>query len=67
MGPWLFGFVGIQAARVIAERNPGISREMLDKAASPFGVLSVLIIFIIGGAFFIAFWRKGSSAAPETS
>ena len=62
MGPWLFGFVGVQAARIIERNNPGISRSALDKAASPFGVLSVLIIFIIGGCFYIAFWRAAKKA-----
>jgi len=58
MGPWLFGFVGVKAAQIIAKNNPGIAQSALDKAASPYGVLSVLVIFLIGGAFFIAFWRK---------
>ena len=57
MGPWLFGFIGKQAAAVIAENNPGISQAALDRAASPFGVLSVLLIFIIGAGFYAAFWR----------
>ncbi|MBI9102990.1 MAG: MFS transporter [Spirochaetales bacterium] len=56
MGPWLFGFAGIQAAKIIAKNNPGITQSALDKAASPYGVLSVLIIFIIGSGFYIAYW-----------
>lgn len=58
MGPWLFGFVGIQAAKMIKKNNPGIAQGALDKAASPYGVLSVLVIFIIGALFYILFWRS---------
>ena len=59
MGPWLFGTVGLIASRIIRKNNPGILQDALDKAAAPFGVLSVLLIFIIGAVFF-AFFLKAS-------
>ena len=65
MGPWLFGFIGIKAAEVISRKNPGITQAALDKAASPYGVLSVLVIFVIGAVFFAVFWKKSKSEGIE--
>lgn len=61
MGPWLFGFAGMKAAEIIKNNNPQITQDALDKAASPYGVLSVLVIFIIG-AFFYALYLKSSKS-----
>lgn len=55
MGPALFGFASITASRVIARKNPLLSQIDLDKSAAPYGVLSVLIIFILGSLFFYYF------------
>ncbi len=52
MGPALFGAVGVFAAKQIARNNPGMAQNLVDKAATPYGVLSVLIIFIIGAVLF---------------
>ena len=52
MGPWLFGFATLKAAEIIRSRQPDISRFALDKSAAPFGVLSVLIIFMAGALCF---------------
>jgi UMF1 family MFS transporter len=58
MGPWLFGFASLRAAQIISRRSPAISQLELDQSAAPFGVLSVLVIFIIGSIFFLAFTKK---------
>jgi UMF1 family MFS transporter len=65
MGPWLFGFVGKQAANIIKKNNPQITQDVLDKAASPYGVLSVLIIFIIGALFYVLYLKSSKSKALE--
>lgn len=58
MGPWLFGFVGLQAAKTISANNPEMTQSALDKAASPYGVLSVLLILAIGSVFYLLYWKE---------
>nr|WP_319777118.1 MFS transporter [uncultured Sphaerochaeta sp.] len=60
MGPWLFGFATLKAAEYFRSRQPGIEQFDLDRSAAPFGVLSVLVIFIIGAVFF-ALYTKGEN------
>ncbi|MDC7219900.1 MAG: MFS transporter [Spirochaetales bacterium] len=59
MGPWLFGFSTLKAAEFIRSRQPEISQMELDRSAAPFGVFSVLIIFVFGAIFF-ALYNKQS-------
>lgn len=65
MGPWLFGFVGLKAAQFIRENNPAITQDALDKAASPYGVLSVLLIFIIGAVFYALYLKSTKNEKLE--
>ncbi len=65
MGPWLFGTVGVLAAKIIKNNNPEIGQQALDKAASPFGVLSVLVIFIIGAIFYAIFLKADKNKKVE--
>ena len=65
MGPWLFGTVGLIASRVIRKNNPEILQDSLDKASAPFGVLSVLLIFIIGAVFFVFFLKASKKEKTE--
>ncbi|MDC7222955.1 MAG: MFS transporter [Spirochaetales bacterium] len=65
MGPWLFGFSTLKAAQFIRSRQPEISQYALDQSAAPFGVFSVLIIFIIGAAFFALYTRKVRETPAE--
>ncbi|MDC7125802.1 MAG: MFS transporter, partial [Spirochaetales bacterium] len=62
MGPWLFGFVGLQAAKIISKNNPGMALAAIDKASSPYGVISVLGIFIIGAVFYGLYWRTSKKS-----
>lgn len=64
MGPALFGWISITASRMIAERNPGMTQDIIDKTAAPYGVLSVLVIFIIGAVLFY-FSTKAAKEANE--
>lgn len=64
MGPSLVAFTSAFAADVI-KNNRGIganaSAETLleiSKQAAPWGILSILIIFIIGGTLYFAVWPK---------
>jgi MFS transporter, UMF1 family len=57
MGPWLFGFATLKAAQIIRSRRPGLTSFDLDRSAAPYGVLSVLVIFILGSLFFAAYRR----------
>jgi UMF1 family MFS transporter len=65
MGPWLFGFAGMKAAEIIKRNNPQITQDALDKAASPYGVLSVLIIFILGALFYVLYLKSSKSKTME--
>jgi UMF1 family MFS transporter len=67
MGPFLFGMVGLWASKIIQRNNPGMMQEALDKAAAPYGVLSVLVIFIIGAVFFIKFLKHNKKGELEQS
>jgi UMF1 family MFS transporter len=58
MGPWLFGTVAAIAKKRISEGNPELLDLALDKASAPYGVLSVLVIFIIGAVFYILFLKN---------
>jgi len=52
LGPVLFGAVGVWASKVIQRNNPDMAQDLVSKAATPYGVLSVLVIFIIGSVLF---------------
>ncbi len=67
MGPALFGAAGVWASRIILKNNPDIVQDALDKASAPYGVLSVLVIFIIGAIFFALFLKaKKRENAEQT-
>lgn len=68
MGPTLFGFSTAQAEKIIMAKR-GLdytaSREVLQEIssqASPWGVLSVLLIFIVGGVLFFFVFPKQKNA-----
>ncbi len=67
MGPFLFGMVGLWASKIIKKNYPGILQEALDKASAPYGVLSVLVIFIIGAVFFVKFLKYNKNGKLEQS
>ena len=65
MGPWLFGFATVKAADFIRSRQPSISQFDLDRSAAPFGVLSVLIIFLAGTVFFAMYVKREKKTGSE--
>jgi MFS transporter, UMF1 family len=58
IGPWLFGFSTLKVAQFIRSQQPSISQFDLDQTAAPFGVLSVLVVFILGIIFFSLYSKK---------
>ena len=65
IGPALFGLVAKVASDIIIKKNPGMTEELLAKASTPYGVLSVLVVFIIGGALFYASCRRSKMDERE--
>jgi len=62
LGPMLFGWAGVWAKNAIVKSNPGLSQDVLTKMSTPYGVISVLLMFLIGGVLFVA----SSRAAKKT-
>lgn len=58
LGPALFGGVSLWAANIISENNPSWASEAISKAATPYGVLSVLIIFALGIIFYVSYLKS---------
>jgi len=58
MGPALFGGVSIWAANIISKNNPEWATDVVSKAATPYGVLSVLIIFALGIIFYTLYLKS---------
>ncbi len=58
MGPALFGGISLLAYNKLAAQNPGLSQELVSKMATPYGVLSVLLVFVLGIVFYIAFLKS---------
>ena len=65
MGPALFGAAGVWAYNAIQKANPEMTKDALDKASAPFGVLSVLVIFIIGAVFFAMYLKNTKNKKAE--
>ena len=49
IGPTLVGITSSLAYDVIHSANPALSAEAVEAQAAPWGVLSILIVFLIGG------------------
>jgi len=64
MGPALFSAVTLFTAKRMAMNHPDWVQDSIDKAATPYGVLSVLILFFIGG---VLFYFSGRAAKRDST
>ncbi|MEX1377615.1 MAG: MFS transporter [Eubacteriales bacterium] len=58
IGPALFGGISLFAFNKIRVNNPELTDVVVSKMATPYGVLSVLLVFALGIIFYIAFLRS---------
>ncbi len=62
MGPALCGFISALAYAQFASADPSLSAAQLDSMSAPYGILSIVVLFIIGGGLYYFVLPKYATA-----
>ncbi len=58
MGPALCGFISAVYYTKLASADPSLSAADLNRLSAPYGILSIIVLFIIGGALYFFVFPK---------